>query len=219
MRRKRELPHIEKPSHRARARTRLPLTADDVGTHGFTALDLPEVARRAPNVVPTEPLFVHVAYLLPLANCYPSLSQVHTRVALAFALMASAIYWAMRGKLRRSGLLRRLWAEQVLDVARSRVSAGVLISIADHFHILLAFVGLFLYAVNGIHYFGTSRTWSDSLYMGLMAFNLKGFDDFQITTVVAVRVICASLSVLNTLFVGFLAAAFLKPFVIVFGHK
>jgi hypothetical protein len=207
-----------KPSARAQLRTRPP-TADEVQTHGFTALRLPRLQQAARRVIPTEPIFVHGACLLPLVNSYPSLSERGTVVSLSFAGTSMAIYWLALKFLRRSGLLRRLWEEQVLDVRRSRVSVGTLISLADHFHILLAFSGLFLYAVNGIFVLGEGRSWQASLYTGLMAFNLKGFDDHQTVTEPMVRAICLALSLLNTLFVGFFAAAFLKPFLQVFGHK
>lgn len=179
----------------------------------------PVLAQTKGRVIPTEPLFVHVGIALPLLNVYPAISaQYALIVCLVFVGLGIAAYWSILRFLRQSGLIKRLWNDQVLHPAKSRVSVGAVLSLLDHLHIVLVFGGVFLFCVNALYWLEPKKTWLQSLYMGFMAFNLKGFDDFVPESILA-RFVCASLSVLNVLFVGFLAAAFLKPFVIVFGHK
>jgi len=172
------------------------------------------------RITPTEPLFVHVGIALPLTNVYPAVSSPYALLACAsYVVLAVAAYWAVRRWLRGNGLIERLWQDQVLDPAKNRVSVGTILSLLDHLHIVLVFVGAFLFAVNALYWLEPSKSWVQALYMGLMAFNLKGFDDFAIPQSTSARAVCAALSILSVLFVGFLAAAFLKPFVIVFRHK
>lgn len=149
----------------------------------------------------------------------PLWEKVAVPVCMTYFVVCVLTYWIVKLRLRDTRVLEETWRDQVLDDTKSRVSVGVILSILEHLHIIFVFGGVLLFSVNALYWIEPKKSWLDALFMACMAFNLKGFDDFQIPETMAARIVCALLSILSVLFVGFLAAAFLKPFVIVFKHK
>ena len=165
---------------------------------------------------PSEIFFVTLGVALPFFTA--PRAERHAQVACgAYLTVTIILYWIIKRRLRDSEALARLWANQVLNPERSRVSAGVILSALEHIHIVFVSGGIFLFLVNILFRVQPGLSWMNALYTALMAFNLKGFDDFAPKSDLA-RAMCALLSIISTLFTGFIGIVFLKPFFIVFKH-
>ncbi len=178
-----------------------------------------EISFRATKtkVFPSEIFFVTLGVTLPFLTAPRTECCVQLACG-AYLAVTITLYWIIKRWLRDSGTLATLWTNQVLDPERSRVSAGVLLSALEHLHIVFVFGGIFLFLVNILDRVQPGLSWMNALYTALMAFNLKGFDDFAPKSDLA-RAVCALLSVISILFTGFIGIVFLKPFLIVFKHK
>jgi hypothetical protein len=170
------------------------------------------------KVFPSEIFFVQLGILLPSLTI-PRDEILAVLVCVTYTVMTTVTYWFIKSRFRDSGTLNKLWETQVMNKEKSRVSAGVVISMIDHLHIMFFFGGIFLFMVNLLFWFQPAgSTLTDALFTGLMAFNLKGFDDYPAKTIPA-RLVCAVLSIISVCFTAFLGLVFLKPFLPVFGHN